>query len=52
MLGGRVVRAVAGEKANLWWNHLFQANAERTFLYGLTLILSPAQKPEHDRMLS
>jgi hypothetical protein len=36
MLGGHVARAVADEEAKLCWNHLFQANAERTFLYAVT----------------
>ena len=44
LLGGHVARAVAagilsGQEADLWWNHLAQANAEGIFLYGFTAFI-------------
>jgi ubiquinone/menaquinone biosynthesis C-methylase UbiE len=44
MLGGHVARAVAAsilseQEADLWWNHLAQANAEGIFLYGFTAFI-------------
>ena len=49
LLGGHVANAVSTgvlseRDANLWWNHLAEANDEGTFLYGLTAFIVSGRK--------
>ena len=50
LLGGYVARAVAAgvvteQEADLWWTHLAQADAQGSFLYGITAFVVCGVKP-------